>query len=151
MCNVAIRLESPGGRYQVSLSSLNRNIQFFFFFFFLGHFLNPLVSVRTIQKKKTPNGDKVDIVTSCFYKNIIFTSLSDTSLLGLYSVQGNDKRNDRVCFRHTTLATKASVKQKNNMFLTSLGTFHHFCTPVLSPCLCFIFLGEMCGTFILPC
>lgn len=46
-------------------------------------------------EKKTPNGDKVanNIVIPSFYKNIIFTSLSETSFLRLYTVQGNNKRN----------------------------------------------------------
>lgn len=55
---------------------------------------------------KTPSGDNVDnnIVIPSIYKNIIFTSLSETSLLRLYSVQSYNKRNERVCFRHTALA-----------------------------------------------
>lgn len=157
MCNVAIRPKSRGENV-VCLSSSNRNIQDFFCLFVCsGHFLNPLVSVRTIKKKKkTSNRDKIDnnIVTPSFYKNIIFTSLSKTSLLSLYTVQGNNKRNEGVCLRHTTLAIKASIKQRKIKWCFCPVwdvSFDH--VRVLSPYLwvLFIFLGEMCRTFILPC
>lgn len=95
-------------------------------------------------KKKTPNRHKDDdnnnnnIMIPSFYKNVIFTSLSETSLLSSYTVQGNNnnnnKRNERVCLRHTVLA-KASVKQNLNktlrLWLVLLFIFFIFSVPYI--------------------
>lgn len=70
--------------YRVPLSSSDKNRH---------HFLRSEPPGE--KKEKTPNGDEVgnNIVIPSFYKNIIFTSLSETSFLRLYTVQGNNKRN----------------------------------------------------------